>query len=201
MKINFRKTIFWGVAADMTSCPPTDRPEVVLSGKSNVGKSSLLNSLADNKKLARVSQAPGKTRLVVYFDVDQKIYIADLPGYGFSKAPKDVREKFTKLADQYFTSGRPIALTLHLIDIRHEPSKEDMQMLSYMNEQKIDYFVVFTKCDKFSRAQLEKRLSEQLDAFDIHDQAHCFAVSSEKKEGLEDLKNAISNYIFPDPEI
>lgn len=200
MKINFRKTIFWGVAAEMNSCPPTDRPEVVLSGKSNVGKSSLLNVLADNKKLARVSQSPGKTRLVVYFDVDQKIYIADLPGYGFSKAPKDVREQFSKLADQYFTSGRPIALALHLIDIRHEPSKEDMHMLSYMNEQKIPYFVVFTKCDKFSRAQLEKRLSDQLEIFDVHDQAHCFAVSAEKKEGLEDLKNAISNYIFPDSE-
>jgi len=149
MKINFRKTNFWGVAADMNSCPPMDRPELVLSGKSNVGKSSLLNSLVDNKKMARVSQAPGKTRLVVYFDVDNKIYIADLPGYGFSKAPKDVREKFTKLADQYFTSGRPIALTLHLIDIRHEPSKEDIQMLSYMNMQNIPYFVVFTKCDKY----------------------------------------------------
>ncbi len=198
MKINFRKTNFWGVAADMSSCPPTDRPELVLSGKSNVGKSSLLNALVDNKKMARVSQAPGKTRLVVYFDVDQKLYIADLPGYGFSKAPKDVREKFSKLADQYFTSGRPIALTLHLIDIRHEPSKEDMQMLSYMNMQNIPYFVVFTKCDKFSKVQLAKRLSEQLAAFDIHDKAHCFAISSEKKEGLEDLQNAISEFIFPD---
>jgi GTP-binding protein len=198
MKINFRKTIFWGVAAEMSSCPPMDRPEVVLSGKSNVGKSSLLNALADNKKLARVSQAPGKTRLVVYFDVDQKIYIADLPGYGYSKAPKDIKEKFSKLADQYFTSGRPIVLTLHLIDIRHAPSKEDMQMLSYMNEQKIPYFIVFTKCDKFSRAQREKRLAEQMDAFDVHDQAHCYAVSAEKKEGLEDLQQAIADFVFPD---
>ena len=200
MKINFRKTIFWGVAADMNSCPPVDRPEIVLSGKSNVGKSSLLNALADNKKMARVSQAPGKTRLVVYFDVDNKIYIADLPGYGFSKAPKDIREKFTKLADQYFTSGRPIALTLHLIDIRHEPSKEDMQMLAYMNTQKIPYFIVFTKCDKYSKSQLAKRLSEHLDTFKIQDKAQCFAVSAEKKEGLEDLQNAISDFIFQDKD-
>lgn len=197
MKINFRKTNFWGVAADMNSCPPMDRPELVLSGKSNVGKSSLLNALVDNRKMARVSQAPGKTRLVVYFDVDSKIYIADLPGYGFSKAPKDVREKFSKLADQYFTSGRPIALTLHLIDIRHEPSKEDMQMLSYMNMQNIPYFVVFTKCDKYSKSQLKQRLSEQLGAFEIQDMAHCFAVSAEKKEGLDDLQEAISAFLFP----
>lgn len=200
MKINFRKTNFWGVAADMDSCPPMDRPELVLSGKSNVGKSSLLNAIVDNKKMARVSQAPGKTRLVVYFDVDSKIYIADLPGYGFSRAPKDIKEKFTKLADQYFTSGRPIALTLHLIDIRHDPSKEDVQMLSYMNMQKIPYFVVFTKCDKYSKAQLAKRLSEQLDTLDVQDKAHCFAISSEKKEGLEDLQAAVSAFIFPDEE-
>jgi len=198
MKINFRKTNFWGVAADMNSCPPSDRPELVLSGKSNVGKSTLLNALVDNKKMARVSQAPGKTRLVVYFDVDQKIYIADLPGYGFAKAPKDVHEKFSKLVDQYFSSGRPIALTLHLIDIRHDPSKEDAQMLAYMNAQNIPYFLVFTKCDKFSRAQLEKRIAEQFEAFDIHDKARCFAVSADKKQGLDDLREAIGEFLFPD---
>ena len=200
MNLNFRKTNFWGVAADVASCPPTDRPEIVLSGKSNVGKSSLMNALADNRKLARVSSAPGKTRLVVYFDVDHKIYIADLPGYGFSRAPKDVHEKFSKLVDQYFASGRPIALVLHLIDIRHDPSKEDIQMLSYMNANRIPYFLVFAKCDKFSRAALEKRLAEQMDIFDIHDKAICFAVSAEKKQGLEDLREAVSAYLFPESE-
>ena len=199
MIINFRKTNFWGVAAELTSCPESDRPEVVLSGKSNVGKSSLMNALADNRKLARVSQTPGKTRLVVYFDVDSLIYIADLPGYGYAKAPKDIKDRFAKLADQYFTSGRKIALTLHLIDIRHEPSKEDQHMLAYMNEQQIPYFIVFVKCDKFSTAQLNKRLSEQMDYFDIQDKAHCFAVSSERKMGLDDLRDAISAFIFPEP--
>lgn len=198
MKIDFRKTNFWGVAADVSSCPPSDRPEIVLSGKSNVGKSSLLNAMADQRKLARVSQAPGKTRLVVYFDVDSAFYIADLPGYGYAKAPKDVREKFSKLVDQYFSSGRPIALVLHLIDIRHDPSKEDIQMLAYMNKQEIPYFLIFTKCDKFSRAQLEKRLSEITQSMDIHDRAICFTVSAEKKQGLEDLKHAVLEYLFAD---
>lgn len=198
MKIDFRKTNFWGVAAEIGSCPPSDRPELVLSGKSNVGKSSLMNALADNRKMARVSQTPGKTRLVIYFDVDSKFYIADLPGYGYAKAPKDVHAKFSLLVDQYFSSGRPISLVLHLIDIRHDPSREDVQMITYMNAQNIPYFLVFTKCDKFSRAQLEKRLSEQIAFFDIQDRAHCFAVSAEKKEGLEDLKEAITDYLFPD---
>lgn len=198
MILDFRKTDFWGVAAEISSCPPSDRPEVVLSGKSNVGKSTLLNALADNKKLARVSQAPGKTRLVIYFDVDKAFYFADLPGYGFAKAPKDVREKFSKLVDQYFSSGRPIALALHLLDIRNDPSKEDLHMLNYMNQQHIPYFLVFTKCDKLSRVQLNKRLTEMTAFLDIHDQAICFAVSAEKKQGLDDLKSAITEFLFPD---
>ena len=111
-----------------------------------------------------------------------------------------MREKFSKLADQYFTSGRPVALALHLIDIRHDPTKEDIQMLSYMNMHNIPYFVVFTKCDKYSKAQLTKMLSELLDAFEIQDKAHCFAVSAEKKEGLEDLQDAISEFLFPETD-
>jgi GTP-binding protein len=198
MILDFRKTDFWGVAAEISSCPPSDRPEVVLSGKSNVGKSTLLNALADNKKLARVSQSPGKTRLVIYFDVNGAFYFADLPGYGYAKAPKNVKAKFSKLVDQYFSSGRKISLVLHLLDVRNEPSKEDLNMLNYMNQQKIPYFLVFTKCDKLSRQQLNNRLSEMSDFLDIQDQAICFAVSAEKKQGLDDLKTAITEFLFPD---
>lgn len=195
MAINFRKTTFWGVASDIKSCPPLDRPEIVFSGKSNVGKSSLINALADNKKLARVSATPGKTRLVVYFDVDSKLYLADLPGYGYAKAPKDVKEKFSKLCDQYFVSGREFSLVLHLIDIRHDPSAEDIRMIEYMNHNNIPYFLVFTKCDKLSRAQMMKQLSAFSKILDFHDDAHCFAVSAEKKIGLEDLKVSIEEYL------
>ncbi len=195
MSINFRKTSFWGVASDLASCPESDRPEIVFSGKSNVGKSSLINALADNKKLARVSATPGKTRLVVYFNVDDKIYLADLPGYGYAKAPKDVKAKFSKLCDQYFVSGRKFSLVLHLIDIRHAPSQEDVKMLTFMNERQIPYFLVFTKCDKLSRAQVMRQLAEFGKILNFHDDAHCFAVSAEKKLGLDDLKEAIESYL------
>ncbi|MBR3058414.1 MAG: YihA family ribosome biogenesis GTP-binding protein [Clostridiales bacterium] len=195
MSINFRKTTFWGVASDIKSCPPSDRPEIVFSGKSNVGKSSLINALADNKKLARVSATPGKTRLVVYFNVDEKLYFADLPGYGYAKAPKEVKEKFSKLCDQYFVSGRKFSLVLHLIDIRHDPSAEDIKMLEFMNQNGIPYFLVFTKCDKFSRAQMMRQLKSFTEVLDFHDNAHCFCVSAEKKIGLDDLKAAIEEYL------
>ena len=195
MAISFRKTQFWGVASDVKSCPPSDRPEVVLSGKSNVGKSSLINALADNRKLARVSATPGKTRLVVYFNVDDAFYLADLPGYGYAKAPKNVKEKFSKLCDQYFLSGRKITLVLHLIDIRHAPSSEDVRMLEYMNQAGIPYFLVFTKCDKLSRAQMNRKLHEFGELLDFHDDARCYAVSAEKKVGLDDLRAGIEEFL------
>ncbi|MBO4928657.1 MAG: YihA family ribosome biogenesis GTP-binding protein [Clostridiales bacterium] len=195
MGIAFRKTTFWGVAADLASCPPTDRPEIVFSGKSNVGKSSLINALADNRKLARVSATPGKTRTVVYFNVDDKLYFADLPGYGYAKASKDVKEKFNKLCDQYFVSGRKFSLVLHLIDIRHAPSKDDVRMLEYMNQSGIPYFLVFTKCDKLSKAQIRKQLIEFSKFLDFHDDAHCYAVSADNKFGIEELRNGIEEFL------
>lgn len=195
MAIQYRNTTFWGVASDLKSCPPSDRPEIVFSGKSNVGKSSLINALADNRKLARVSATPGKTRLVVYFNVDNKMYFADLPGYGYAKAAKDVKEKFNKLCDDYFVSGRKFSLVLHLIDIRHDPSKDDVRMLEYMNQSGIPYFLVFTKCDKLSKAQIRKQLTEFSKILDFHEDARIYAVSADKKIGLDDLRAGIEEYL------
>ena len=195
MPVNFRNTRFMTLAAKLEQCPEHDMPEIVMSGKSNVGKSSLINALSDNKKLARVSQTPGKTRAVVYFNVDRKIMIADLPGYGYAKVSKELKEGFSKLADDYFASGRKIDLVLHLIDIRHEPSKEDIGMLEYLNSSGTPYFVIFTKADKFSRAQLNKRLHELEEIFDFSEDANIYAVSSVAKSGIEDLRKGISDFL------
>lgn len=196
MTVNFRNTVFYGIASDIKACPPQNMPEIVFSGKSNVGKSSLVNALSDNRKLARVSQTPGKTQAVVYFNVDRKLYIADLPGYGYAKTSKEKKEKFSKLAEDYFTCGRKIDLVLHLMDIRHNPSAEDVGMLEFLNNSGLNYFVVFTKCDKFSRQQLMKRLNELSKELNFSDDAVVFAVSSEKKTGLDDLKTAIEEHLF-----
>lgn len=194
MDINFRNTRFQALAANIKDCPDLGLPEIVMSGKSNVGKSSLINALADNKKLARVSSEPGKTRAVVYFNVDRKILIADLPGYGYAKVSKEVKEGFNKLADDYFTTGKSFDLVLHLIDIRHSPSKEDVAMLEYMNNCNIPYFVIFTKCDKFSRQQLRKRIDELSEEFDFKDDAFVYAVSSTAQTGIDELRKGICGF-------
>lgn len=196
MEINFRKAKFKALAATIDQCPSTENPEIVMSGRSNVGKSSLINALADNSKLARVSSTPGKTRAVVFFEFDDKLLIADLPGYGYAKVSREKKAQFSSLADSYFTSGRKFDLVLHLMDIRREPSDEDVAMLEYMNANNIRYFVVFTKCDKYSNAQLRKRIEELKDIYNFDEDADIFAVSSSKKQGINALREAIAKLFF-----
>lgn len=196
MEINFRKAKFKALAANIEQCPDYDVPEIVMSGRSNVGKSSLINALADNSKLARVSQTPGKTRAVVFFDFDDKLRIADLPGYGYARISKEKKAQFSSVADSYFTSGRKFDLVLHLMDIRREPSEEDVAMLEYMNANNIRYFVVFTKCDKYSNAQLRRRIEELKDIYNFDENADIFAVSSSKKQGIEELREAIAKLLL-----
>jgi len=196
MDINFRKAKFKALAATIDQCPASDIPEIVMSGRSNVGKSSLINALVDNKKLARVSQTPGKTRAVVFFEIDGKLLIADLPGYGYAKVSKEMKSSFSSLADSYFTSGRKFDLVLHLMDIRREPTDEDIAMFEYMNANNIRYYVVFTKCDKYSAAQLRRRIEELKDIYNFDENADIFAVSSMKKQGVEELREAIAKLLI-----
>ena len=196
MDINFRKAKFKALAATIEQCPDSDLPEIVMSGRSNVGKSSLINALADNSKLARVSQTPGKTRAVVFFEFDGKLMIADLPGYGYAKISHEKKAQFSSLADSYFTSGRRFDLVLPLMDIRREPTEEDVAMFEYMNANDIRYFVVFTKCDKFSNAQLRRRIEELKDIYNFDENADIFAVSSSKKQGINELREAIAKLLI-----
>ncbi len=194
-KLNFNKTRFLKVAAGINDLPPQDRPEIVLSGKSNVGKSSLINALGNNRKLAKVSQTPGKTRQIIYFDVDDRLLIADLPGYGYSGASHEKTAEFSALCDNYFKSGRAFRLVLCLIDIRHEPSVSDIAMIEYLNNANIPYFCVFTKCDKLSRAQTAKQIDMMAHYLDFCEDAHVFAVSAQNQAGISDLRDAIDDAV------
>ena len=193
--INFRKTTFLKAAAKISQCPAQDLPEIVLCGRSNVGKSSLVNALADNSKLARTSSSPGKTRQVIYYEVDKSLLIADLPGYGYAKVSREKNTEFSALCDDYFTSGRKITLALVLLDIRREPSDKDIMMLEYLNSADIPYFIVFTKCDKMSRSQCLTRQRQLAQEFDFAQDAQIYAVSADKKLGITDLADGIAAFV------
>ena len=132
--------------------PGQGLPEIAMAGKSNVGKSSMINSLLGNSKLARTSSAPGKTRLLNFFRVNDRFLLMDLPGYGFARAPKGERERWAEMIEGYLKGSEHLRRVLHLVDIRHEPTAEDRMMTQYLRHFDIPFTVVATKADKLSRA-------------------------------------------------
>ena len=133
--------------------PQQGMPEIAMAGKSNVGKSSLINSLTRHSKLARTSSEPGKTRLINYYSVNEEFLLVDLPGYGFARAPKSEQEKWSQMIEGYLTGSQQLKHVFHLVDIRHAPTKEDQMMTEYLRHYDIPFTVIATKADKLSKAQ------------------------------------------------
>jgi GTP-binding protein len=157
MKIT--EAIFLQSNTDYEKCPKPDKPEYAFIGRSNVGKSSLINALVQKKNLAKTSQTPGKTQLINHFQIDKKWYLVDLPGYGYAKVSKTDREKFEKMIHEYLENRENLIYTFVLIDIRHEPQKIDMEFMSTLGEQDIPFCIVFTKADKLSQTAINKNVS------------------------------------------
>ena len=174
--------------------PPSKAPEVAFAGRSNVGKSSLLNALLNRRALAKVSAKPGKTATINFFDVDG-IDFVDLPGYGYAKVAKDELERWADLIEGYFNQPRNIALAVSLIDIRHEPSELDHTMVQFLQNMDLPYAVVLTKADKLSKQKAmsqKKTISKQLN---LSEEVPVLITSSEKKQGLEDLRKLIVEHV------
>lgn len=195
MAIQYRQMIFFGVAAELRQCPDPGLPEIVLSGRSNVGKSSLVNTLGESRSLARTSNTPGKTRLIIYFQLDKRAWVVDLPGYGHAVVSKTAREKFAGLADQYLGSGRPMALVLFLIDIRHSPSADDHLMLDWLETAGLPYQVVLTKADKLSRSAALARRLEIARELDLEEPESLLVFSTQTKIGLDDVRQVIDLHV------
>lgn len=143
----------------------TDKPLIAVSGKSNVGKSSLINMLGQNKKLAKTSDTPGRTRLINYFDFGEFV-LADLPGYGYAKVAKEEKERWGKLMDEFFATQH-LALVISLADIRHPPTAEDLTMINYLYHYALPFIIVATKADKLSRANIKPQLNSIATAFKV----------------------------------
>ena len=151
--------INWQNASFETSCGApsqlfaSDLPEIAFSGKSNVGKSSLINKLLNRKALAKTGSEPGKTRTVNFFNIDSQLRFVDLPGYGYAKVSKEIKEKWMRLMDAFWSSERDTRLVIQLIDLRNGPSADDLMMLDFLNHYGYDYVVAATKADKLNKSQ------------------------------------------------
>ncbi|MBR2293378.1 MAG: YihA family ribosome biogenesis GTP-binding protein [Clostridia bacterium] len=176
--------------------PSEPIPQIAFSGRSNVGKSSLINSLLNRKNLARVSSAPGKTITINFYDVDRKLYLVDLPGYGFAKRNPEDKKKWSALTDGYFTQNKNIdrlSLVLQLIDSRIGPTADDEMMLDFLRASELPYAVVATKVDKLNATERKKNL-EALRSHPLIADIPLIPFSALKGEGKEELWKTIFRY-------
>ncbi len=155
--MNTSNAVFEAAYGTAEQLPPSSLPEYCFSGRSNVGKSSLINKLLNRKSIARVSSTPGKTITVNFYKVDG-IRLVDLPGYGYAKVSDSEKERWAELMESYFNSGRNIKLVFELIDMRHNPAEFDISMLSFLKEAGIPYVIVLTKCDKLNKTEFSNSL-------------------------------------------
>lgn len=170
-----------------------DKPMIAVCGKSNVGKSSFINMLANRKKLAKTSSEPGRTRLVNYFDFGEFI-LADLPGYGFARVSKGEKEKWAKTLDDFFKDKEKIAHVFMLVDSRHDPTADDVQMIEYLHYHMLPFTIVLTKADKLSRMKLKEHI--RAIAADLYlAPSNLLATSSETGQGKEDVLSKIKSVI------
>lgn len=177
-------------AAGLDQIPDTDLPEIAFAGRSNVGKSSLVNALTGRKSVARTSHTPGRTQQVNFFDLGAKMIIADLPGYGYAKAPKDQVAKWTRLVNAYLKGRQQLMRVLVLIDARHGIKDVDRDVMKMLDKAAVSYQVVLTKVDKVKAGPLEKLLDNIHGELARHVAAHPIirCTSSAKKIGIEDLR-------------
>jgi GTP-binding protein len=174
-------------AGKATECPPSPRPEIAVSGRSNVGKSSLLNSLFGRKKLVKVSSTPGKTQRLNYFLVNDRFHVVDLPGYGFAQAPDAVREQWRDMMQEYLRTRRQLAAVIQLVDSRHEPSREDREMVKWLRGEQLLFCLVASKIDKLGQSKRTRALRDITDALQVPATQALIPHSSETGEGKTEL--------------
>jgi GTP-binding protein len=191
--MNFSKTEFYKSYGRFDQLPPPRKTEIAFSGRSNVGKSTLINKLCNRKSLAKASSTPGKTTTVNFYALED-MFLVDLPGYGYAKRSKDDKARWSSLVGGYLTSGRDIALVFQLIDMRHPPSAGDMQMIDFMVEAEMPFAIVLTKADKLSRREQAERKAAFLDETGRFDEIVTIPFSAVTGDGVGEIRAIIEEF-------
>lgn len=180
--------------------PDNQFPEVAFAGKSNVGKSSLINGLLNRKSLARTSSQPGKTQTINFYKVNQELYLVDLPGYGYAKASEEVKAKWGKMIENYLHTSKRLKAVFLLIDIRHDPSANDRMMYEWMVYQGFAPIIIATKLDKIKRSQIQKNVKAIREGLGVQPGTTIIPFSAETKQGREEIWELIDSLVLPQDE-
>lgn len=183
------------VGVKLSQYPTDDKPEIAFAGKSNVGKSTLINALVRRRALARTSSQPGKTRTINFYNVEDKMYIVDLPGYGYAKAPKTEIEKWGKMIEEYLNKREQLKGIVLLIDSRHEPGANDRQMYEWLKYYGYDIIIAATKTDKLNRSQVPKQMALIKNSLGLKEGDVLVPFSGVTKSGKDELWEAIEKLI------
>ena len=176
--------------------PENAYPEVAFAGKSNVGKSSLINSLVNRKALARTSSQPGKTQTINFYRINQAEYLVDLPGYGYAKVPQSEKEKWGKLIERYLHGSQQLRAVFLLIDIRHEPGANDKIMYEWICHNGYEPIIIATKLDKIKRSQIQKQVKLIREGLKVRPGTQIIPFSSETKQGVAEVWNLMESLCF-----
>ena len=175
--------------------PDNQMPEIAFAGKSNVGKSSLINGLLNRKSLARTSSAPGKTQTINYYNVNKELYFVDLPGYGYAKVSRETQEKWGVMIEKYLKTSGQLKAVLLLIDIRHEPSANDRNMYEWINFNGYKPIIIATKLDKINRSQIQKHIKMLKNGLNVLPDTTVIPFSATTKQGRDEILELISSMI------
>mgnify|MGYP003295252221 CR=1 FL=1 len=196
MAINTQNVILKISAGEPRQLLKDPTPQVAFSGRSNVGKSSLINSMLGRKSLARVSATPGKTGTINFFKVGNAFNLVDSPGYGYAKVSDKEKMRWAELVEGYFAQDRKFALVVQIVDMRHKATDDDMHMISFLENSGLPYIIVLTKKDKLNKTEQAKQLEAlKLQISEISDDVEMFPFSALKGDGIEEIRQAVSDYI------
>ena len=190
-------SVFEKSSKTIDQCPESNLPEYALVGRSNVGKSSLINSLLDNKKIAKTSSTPGKTILINHFKINNNFYLVDLPGYGYATLSKKIKEDINKTHKSYFKLRKQLLYTFLLIDIRHDLQKIDIKFMEFLNDNLCPFVIIFTKSDKLNPSQIESQINNLKKQLSVYwdELPGIYITSSKNKSGIDKIFNFIEGSI------